>query len=238
MSATGTIDTFDLTFGGGGASDLTGQDWSSDPLTGNVQYTSSGTFTVTLTVTDTSGNRSQAVTQLVTIVDDTDEEVVIPVPPAETPATSARIYIATSDTGIFTYTPTNSPATANTGLSGGDLNVNMGKLNPYYANLGIGQHHYLMCNDNGIALSINGCTTYTKITKATLGDPTNTAGDVSPPDTDDLDEISITFDPQDINRIYCLRLTNSTWNASNDPRAYLYWSDDYGTTWLSFGIGA
>jgi hypothetical protein len=60
---------------------------------------------------------------------------------------------------------------------------------------------------------------------------------VSPPDTDDLDEIAIAFDPQDIRRVYLLRMTNATWNASNDPRAFLYWTDDYSITWSSFGIG-
>lgn len=222
VSATGTIDTFDLTFGGGGASDLTGQDWSVDPLTGNVQYTSTGTFTVTLYVTDTGNNRSQAAKQIVNIVDIQG---------------ISKIYIATSDTGIFTYLLGGTPVTANTGLSGGNLNVSMGRLNPHYKHLPVGQQHYWFACDTGVIFSTNGASTYTKITKATLGDPTNTAGDGSPPDTDDLDEIAIAFDPQDIRRVYLLRVTDATWNASFDPRAFLYWTDDYGVTWLSFGIG-
>jgi PKD repeat protein len=221
-SSTGTIDTFDLTFGGGGASDLTGQDWSTDPKTGNVQYTSTGTYTVTLYVTDTGGNKSQAAKQVVNIVDI---------------AGISKVYIATSDSGIFTYVPGGTPATANTGLSGGDLNVSMGKLNPHYAHLPVGQQHYWMCNDNGVAYSTDGCATWNEIAKAALGNPTNTAGDGSPPTTTDLDEIALNFDPQDIRRVYLLRVTDSTWNASNDPRAFLYWTDDYGTTWSSFGIG-
>lgn len=220
-SATGTIDTFDLTFGGGGASDLTAQDWSVDPKTGNVQYTTVGTYTVTLYVTDTGGNRSQAAKQRVDIVDVQG---------------MSKVYISTSNTGIFTYLPGGSPATANTGLSGGDLNVNDGKLNPHYKALAIGQHHYWLANDNGLAYSADGCATYTKITKATLGNPTNTAGDASPPTTTDLDEIQICYDPQDIRRVYVLRLTDSTWNASFDPRAYLYWSNDYGVSFSSTGI--
>jgi len=218
----GTIDTFDLTFGGGGASDLTGQDWSSDPLTGNVQYTTEGQYTATLYVTDTLGNRSQAATLTIDI---TDIEGI------------AKTYIATSDTGIFTYLPGGIPVTANTGLSGGDLNSKSGRLNDHFAGLPISQQHYWQCNDNGLAVSVNGCATYTKITKATLGDPTNTAGDGSPPDTDDLDEIATCPDPQDIRRQYLVRRTNATWNASFDPRAFLYFTDDYGATWSSFGIG-
>ena len=221
-SATGTIDTFDLTFGGGGASDLAGQDWSVDPLTGNIQYTTVGQYTATLYVTDTLGNRSQAATLTIDIVD---------------VAGIAKVYIATGDTGIFTYLPGGTPVTANAGLSGGDLNVNSGKINSNFEGDPVGQQHYWFGNDNGIAFSIDGAATWTEISKATLGDPTNTAGDGSPPDTDDLEEIAMAYDPQDIRRVYCVRTTDTTWNASFDPRAFLYWSDDYGVSWLSFGIG-
>ena len=221
VSATGTIDTYDLTFGGGGATDLLAQSFAG-AKTGTVQYTSTGTFTVTLTVTDTGGLVSQPAKQIVNIVDIQG---------------IAKVYIATSDTGIFTYLPGGTPVTANTGLSGGDLNVNDGRLNPWYSWLANNQHHYWMCNDNGIAFSTDGAATWTKITKATMGNPTNTAGDATPPTTSDLDEIAIAFDPQDIQRVYLLRVTDSTFNASNSPRAFLYFTDDYGTSWLSFGIG-
>lgn len=227
VSATGTLDTYDLTFGGGGVSDLTGQSWAG-AKTGNVQYTSTGQFTVTLTVTDTAGNVAQAASQIVTISDGSDEDIA-------TSGTS-KIYIATSDTGIFTYTTGNAPATANTGLSGGDLNVNSGRLHPAYAWLGSSKQHYWFCCDTGVIYSTDGAATWNKITKTTLGDPTNTASDVSPPDTDDLDEICIQFDSQNKRRVYVLRVTDSAWNASFDARAFLYWSDDYGTAWSSFGI--
>lgn len=222
-SATGTIDTFDITWGGTtDIGNLTAQDWSVDPKSGNVQYTTVGTYTATLYVTDTLGNRSQADKRTVTIVD------IIGV---------SRVYIPTSDSGMYTYDPGGSPVTANTGLSGGDLNILGYGLNPHYADLPKNQQHFWIGNDNGLAYSTDGCATYTKITKATLGNPTNTAGDGTPPDTDDLEETAITFDPQDKQRVYVLRTTDSTWNASNDPRAFLYWTDDYGSTWTSFGIG-
>jgi hypothetical protein len=221
-SASGTVDTFDLTFGGGGASDLTGQDWDVDPQTGNVQYTSTGEYTVTLVVVDTGGNKSQPAKQTVNIVDVQG---------------IAKVYISTDDSGVFTYVPGGTPTAANTGLSGGDLNINDGRLNPHYRHLAVGQHHYWITNDNGLAYSVDGASTYTKITKATLGNPTNTAGDANPPTTTDLDEISLAFDPQDIKRVYLLRLTSTTWNASAQPRAFLYWSNNYGSTWSSFGIG-
>lgn len=231
VSGSDTINTFDLTFGGGGATDLTAQDWSVDPTSGNVQYTTPGTYTVTLYVTDTTnGNRSSAAKQQVTIIDEADEDIA-------TANTASKVYIATADDGIYTYVSGAAPAAANTGLSGGDLNVASGRLHPAYAGLAAGSQHYWMCNDNGLAYSVDGCDTYTKITKATLGDPLNAAGDATPPDTDDLDEITVAFDPRDLRRVYLLRLTDSTWNASNSPRAFIYFTDDYGGTWQSRGVG-
>ena len=57
--------------------------------------------------------------------------------------------------------------------------------------------------------------------------------------TDDLEEKALAYDPQDIRRMYCVRMTNPAWNASFAPRAYLYWNDNYGEagSWLNFGIG-
>lgn len=221
-SASGTIDTWDLNFGGGGASNLTAQDWSTDPKTGNVQYTTVGTYTAQLTMTDTGGNVSQSAKLTINIVDTIG---------------LAKAYIVTSDSGVFTYVPGGSPTAANTGLSGGDLNNASGKLNPHSKHLGNSQHHHWSVSDNGLVYSVDGRATNSTISKATMGNPTNTAGDASPPTTSDLDEAAITFDPQDWRRVYVLRVTDATWNASNDPRAFLYWSDDYGATWSSFGIG-
>ena len=221
-SATGTLDTFDLTFGGGGATDLTSQDWSSDPLTGNIQYTSTGTFTATLYVTDTLGVRSQAAKITITVVDTIG---------------LGKVYIATDDTGLFTYLPGGTPATSNTGLTGDNLKFTSGKLNPHYAHLANAQHHYWAPTAAGVVYTDDGGTTWNLITAATLGNPTNTAGDGSPPTTSDLDQIAIAFDPQDIMRVYLLRATDSTWNAGNDPRVFRYLSDDYGVTWSSVGIG-
>jgi PKD repeat protein len=228
VSTTGTIDTYDLTFGGGGASDLTGQSWAG-AKTGNVQYTSTGTYTVTLTVTDTAGNVSAPAQQTVTISEDTSEDL-------ETSGTE-KIYIATSDTGIFTYTTDTAPAAVNTGLSGGDLNVNSGRLHPAYAWLPETKHHYWFACDTGVIYSTDGAATWNKITKATLGAPTNEISDSPHPGTDDLDEIAIEYDPQDKRRVYVLRLTNSTWNGSNSPRAYLFFTEDYGPSWVSKLIG-
>ena len=221
-SATGTINTFDLTFGGGGASDLTGQLWASAPKTGNVQYTTVGTYTATLKCTDTGGNVSQLAKIEINIVNTVG---------------FGKAYIATSDTGLFTYLPGGTPAVSNTGLTGGNLNFASGRINPHFTHLGNAQHHYWACTDNGLVYSTDGGATWNAISAATLGNPTNTAGDASPPTTSDLDQVAVAFDPQDWQRVYCLRVTDSTWNASNPPRAFLYWSDNYGVSWSSVGIG-
>lgn len=220
-SATGTIDTFDLTFGGGGATDLTGQDWAVDPLTGNVQYTSTGIYTVTLYVTDTLGNRSQADKQTVFIV--TQQGI-------------SRGYIATDDKALWIQSGATTTQKAGS-LAGTDLQFTSGALNPHFVHLAVGNHHYWAATPVNLVYTVDGGETYSTITPATLGDPTNTAGDGSPPDTDDLDNIAVTFDPKDPRRIYLLRATDSTWNASFDPRVFLYWSDDYGAAWSSVGVG-
>lgn len=222
-SPTGTVDTFDLTFGGGGASDLTGQDWSTDPKTGNVQYTSTGTYTVTLYVTDTLGNRSQAAKIMVNVVS----------------LLEAVAYIAAAN-GIYRY------------LAGGSVTrvlsstyILSGRLNPHYAHLPQAQHHYWAGTNqipgpSGVGVySFDGGTTWADlgVTAARFGSPANTAGDSPAPTSSDLDLVAFDFDPQDPKRLYALMVTNSTWNASYDPRAWLFWSDDYGETFSNVQIG-
>lgn len=221
-SATGTIDEWDLNFGGGGATNLSAQDWAIDPKTGNIQYTTVGQYTASLVVRDTLGNQSMAAEQQVFIVD---------------LQTINRVYIATDDSGLFVYDAGGTPTASNGTLTGGDIQFASGKLNPHFAHLPTSQHHWWGATANGISYTLDGGTTWATITNATLGDPTNTAGDGSPPDTDDLDNIAINYDPQDPRRVYLTRATDSTWNASFSPRVFLYWSDDYGAAWSSFGVG-
>src|SRR5512147_3259779 len=51
-SATGTISTYTIAFGGGGVSDITAAAWSGGK-TGTVQYNAVGSYTVRAYVTDT-----------------------------------------------------------------------------------------------------------------------------------------------------------------------------------------
>ena len=219
---TGTISTFDLTFGGGGATDLAAQSWAG-AKTGNVQYTTVGTYTASLTVTDTLSNISQPAKQKIIIVDQI--------------AAIARVFIATDDSGVYVYDPGGTPTQSNSGLTGSHLNVRSLSVNPIYSTLPIANQHVWIATDGGVAFSTDGAATWTTINTTALGDPTNSAGDATPPTTSDLNQVAILCDPIDAKTVYLLRATNPTWNASNDPRVYRYVTKDYSTTWLSKGLG-
>ena len=68
---------------------------------------------------------------------------------------------------------------------------------------------------DGISYSTNGGVNWANISKATLGTPENAAGDDPAPVTADLDQIDLSFDPQDSRRLYLLRTTASPLRAVN-----------------------
>jgi len=213
-SATSTIDTFDITWGGTtDIGDLADQAWASDPKTGNVQYTTLGTYTVTASVTDVLGQTSYEVKITVQIVEK-----------------EQRVYIGTTDSGVFVMTTTTDPTASNSGLSGTQLNIRALRLHPAYRDLPAGQQHVWIATQDGVSYSTDGAATWTNISKATLGTPTNSAGDDPAPATADLDQIDIAFDPQDADRVYVLRTTAT--------RAWLYKSDDYGATWTNTQVSS
>ncbi len=215
-SATGTIDTFDIEWGGAtDIGDLTAQDWASDPKTGNVQFTGTGIYTVTFTVTDTLGIKSAPCKTQVWIVDYVNLQ---------------RLYIATTDGGVYILTPASGPDAANTGLSGNDLNIRSLRLHPAYKSLPVTQHHLWACTEAGLIYSTDGAATWILIPKANLGAPANDAGDSPAPVTGDLDQIDVAFDPQDAARVYLTRTTAT--------RTWLYYSDDYGVTWSNEQVSA
>jgi hypothetical protein len=215
VSTTSTIDTYDITFGGGGASDLSAQSWAG-AKTGNVQYTTAGTYTVTATVTDVLGSVSKDAKQVVTIE----------------PNNFQRVYIGTSDGGMYILTPAAGPTAANTGLTGNSTNFRAMRMHPAYKDLPTGNQHLWAATEDGVAYTTDGGDNWTEITEATLGTPTNDAADSPAPAAADPDNIDIAFDPQDINRVYLLRTTTSPNN-----RAWLYVSSDYGTTWSNTQVG-
>jgi PKD repeat protein len=139
VSTTSTIDTYDITFGGGGASDLSAQSWAG-AKTGNVQYTTAGTYTVTATVTDVLGSVSKDAKQVVTIE----------------PNNFQRVYIGTSDGGMYILTPAAGPTAANTGLTGNSTNFRAMRMHPAYKDLPTGNQHLWAATEDGVAYTTDG----------------------------------------------------------------------------------
>ncbi len=208
VSATGTIDTFDIDWGGPtDIGSLSSQNWASDPLTGNVQYTAESVYTVTASVTDTLGVKSK------------EQKVEVRIEALN----MQRVYISTIDGGIFTLTPGTEPLAANEGLTGGHLNIRSMRMHPAYKGLPLNEQHLWCATEDGVTFSLDGAISWSVISEATLGTPTNTVGDAPAPSASDPDNIDIAFDPQDLRRVYLLRTTAT--------RSWLYLTDDYGTTW-------
>jgi hypothetical protein len=206
-SATSTISTYTINFGGGGVANISGASWSGSK-TGSATYNAVGTYTVEAFVTDLLGTESQHVFITVEIVE-----------PVE------RLYIGTSDSGVFISDNGATPTASNSGLSGDDLDIRAIRVHPAYAGLPPGQQHVWLVTKTGLAYSTNGGSTWTTISEATLGTPTNGAADDPAPTASGLDQIDLAFDPQDDRRLYVVRFTTSP------RRAWLYMSDDYGANW-------
>lgn len=199
-SATDTVDIFYIDWGSStDIGNLSGEDFNLDPTSGDVVFDEVGRYTVEAYVRDVLGTDSQPVRITVEIVE-----------PVET------VYIGTADGGAFVSIDGDTPAAINSGLSGDDLKLRSIRFNPHYADLPQDRQHLWICTKSGLAYSTDGGGSWTKISKATLGNP---AGG----DTDDLDQIDLCFDPQDSRRLYLLRTAAAG--------AWLYWSEDYGATW-------
>ena len=216
MSATSTVDTFTIDFGGAtDIGDITDADFNLDPTSGDVVYDDLGTYTVEAFVTDVLGVDSQHVEMTVEIVEPTE-----------------RLYIGTTDLGVFLADNGDDPAASNAGLSGDDLKLRSIRLNSHYADLDADEQHVWIVTKTGLAYNTAGGTgTWTKITEATLGTPANSAGDDPAPTASDLDQADICFCPQDNRRLYLVRFTTTP------ERAWLYWSDDYGESWQNNQVG-
>lgn len=210
-SATSSLDTYDISFGGGGVSDISGAAWSG-AKTGTVQYNAVGVYTVTATVTDVLAETSKPAKLTVTII-----------------VLEGRCYIGTTDSGLFILTPSAGPTASNTGLSGDQLKFRTVRVHPAYRDLAAGQVHLWAPTADGLSYSVDGGGNWANISKTTLGTPENAAGDSPAPAAADLDQIDVWFDPQDPRRVYLLRTTAT--------RTWLYYSDDYGVTWSNEQVG-
>jgi hypothetical protein len=165
-----------------------------------------GTYTVEAFVTDVLTTESQHVFITVEIVEPID-----------------RLYIPTSDSGVFVSDNGAEPVASNTGLSDDQLLIRALRLHPAYADLPAQQQHVWIATADGVSYSTDGAANWTNISKATLGAPENAAEDDPAPATGDLDQIDIGFDAQDQRRVYVMRTTATrTWRCM---------SQDYGTTW-------
>lgn len=216
ISSTGTVDTYDIAWGGTtDDGDESGTAFSG-AKTGTIQYTTAGTYTVTASVTDTLGVRSTQQTQQVKIIE-TDDFVNL-----------KTLYTGTTNGGIFRLEPDAEQTAINTGLTGDNLKIRAVRMHPATKSLPTSQHHLWACTAAGIVFSTDGGNSWTLKPKADLGTPINTAGDGPAPATADLDQIDLCFDPQDQLRVYFLRTTAT--------RAWLYLTSDYGTTWSNTQI--
>ena len=217
-SSTSTVDTFDIDWGGStDIGDLSSQDFSSDPTSGNVQYDTPGTYLVEAYVTDLLGARSKRCKTQVTILDDAAF------------LNAQRLYVGTTSGGLYTIDPDGTIAQSNTGLSGNHANFRALRLNPWFKDLALSQQHLWATTQDGVADSIDGGSNWSVISEATLGTPANDAGDSPAPSASDPDNIDIAFDPQSVTRIYLSRTTAT--------RAWLYYTDDYGANWSNVQVG-
>ncbi len=207
QSPTTTLASFDVAFGSApGTTDLPGQDWAIDPQSGTVTPTALGTYVFQATVTDQLGVTSQTASVEVRVVEN-----------------AARVYIGTTTGGVYVLDSGGVPTASNSGLSGDHLKLRAIRLHPATAQNQPANQHVWIATANGLAVSTDGAATWTTIAKADLGTPENASADSPAPVTAGLDQIDISFDPLDERRVYVLRTTST--------RTWLYYSDDYGTTW-------
>ena len=219
-SATGTVDTFTITWGGTtDIGNISGDSFGVDPESGNVQFTTAGTYVVTAYVVDTLGARSK------------EQEIEVTILPDGLPSGSNdRAYVGTTDGGLYIISPVATNAQSNTGLTGNHANFRALRLHPIYRDREPSERHLWAATQDGIAYSTDGGANWSVISKATLGDPANDAGDGPAPVTADLDQIDLWFDPQDQDTIYVLRTTAT--------RVWLYKTTDYGATWTNVQVKA
>lgn len=214
VSSTSTLSTFDITWGGTtDIGDLVAQAWSG-AKTGNVQFTTPGTYTISATVTDLLGTISKTIQVTVNIISATQGYIGL-----------GRAYIGTTDGGLYTILPGGDPVQQNDGLTGNHINFRSVRINSHFNDLPITSQHLWAATQDGVAYTVNGATGWNVISKATLGTPENAVSDSPAPATADLDQIEIWPDPQDYSRIYLLRTTAT--------RSWLYYTDDYGSTWTN-----
>lgn len=199
----GTVTGYSWTFGDGGSSLLSN---------GTHQYTSAGTFTVTLTVTDGTGLQGSASAQVVV-----NESL------------TSEFFIGHKSTGVWYLDyDTCSGGTwvsKNTGLTGNWLNIRDMKLNPFTKYGPVGTRHIWIATQAGVAKSEDDGGTWTQFSMPT---PRNDAGDNPAPTVGNLDWYCIAFNPAYEDEVYIL--------AGTATRVWVYWTEDYGDSWDNWQV--
>jgi hypothetical protein len=116
----------------------------------------------------------------------------------------------------------------NNGLTGTALNVNYIIIHPSTKNLVSSNHELYIATDDGIYHSLNGGTSWAKLT---LPDPSNAEFADSPAAT--IDELTfhwIVFSPLNLQVLLALGAKDSV------SRIWLYRSVDSGLSWISRGV--
>lgn len=187
---------------------------SSSAASGTHQYLSLGTFTVTLTVTDGTGRQGSAYAQ-VQVIDCTS--------PGRLGL--MEMYVGHKSAGPY-YRSTGGVWSARiAGLTGQWLNVRCLRMNPFKKYGAFGSREVWIATQAGVAYSIDDMTTWNLVIMA---NPRNTAGDFPAPQVSQLDWYTIVFNPMYENEIYIL--------AGTATRAWVYWTEDGGTTWDSWQV--
>lgn len=200
----GTVTGYSWTFGDGGASLA---------ASGTYQYTTAGTYTVTLTVTDGTGLQGSASAQVVV-----NESLV------------TDVFLGHRSAGCY-YMPFDSCAGGtweqrNTGLTGNWLNVRDMKMDPFTKYGPVGTRHIWIATQAGIAHSEDDMDTWTLYEDMPV--PSNEKGDTPAPAVSDLDWFCVTFNPEYPEEVYTL--------AGTTTRAWVYWTENYGTTWYNWQV--
>lgn len=212
-SATGSIDTFTIDWGGEtDLGNISNAPWSG-AKSGLVSYPNIGEYIVTAYVTDLLGKNSKEVELTV--------EIVAPI---------ERVYIATTDAGLFLMDNGDEPAQV-AWFSDNQLKGRGVRLDPATRDLPADQQWVWFIHADGLSNSQDGGASWTHTDKDDLGQPVNLAGDAPAPQSSDLDQIGLWFDAHDPRRLYLLRTTTAP-----NKRAWLYVSDDYGQTWSNYQV--
>lgn len=200
----GTVTQYSWTFGDSG---------SSSASNGTHQYTSAGTYTVTLKVKDGTNLWGSASAQVVV-----NESLV------------TYIFLGHKTAGCyyqeFDACSGGTWEQRNTGLTGNWLNVRDLKMDPFAKYGPVGTRHVWIATQAGVAKSEDDMVTWSLFTD--MPAPRNTAEDSPAPTISDLDWYCIAFNPQYSDEVYIL--------AGTATRAWIYWTENYGITWDNWQV--